>query len=163
MDRTIDPKQLADGKVLLSLKHQFITAQTHENLMPVLNCLRDSKVIVPLRAELNEEDTARLKNAQKGEKVSISHDVPVRPDILVNGGKKYLPVFSNPAQVPREYGENFSLGEIPFLTCVEMAQKFPDVSGIVLDAFTEAMILENKNAEMISKFKSRLSNAGDAQ
>lgn len=163
MPNTIDPKKLADGKLLLSLKHRFLETRKQEHLLPVLNCLRDSKVIVPLRAILNDEDAARIKNAAKGEKVTITHNVPITPDILVNGGKKYLPVFSNQAQIPMEYGENFSLGELSFLECIKMAASFQDVSGLVVDPFTEAMLIDNSNAELITKFRSRLSSTEDAE
>lgn len=156
MEQLIDPKVLADGKLLLHLKHEFITNQNESTLLSVLHCLRDSTVIVPLHAQLSEEDRKRIANAPKGEEFTLDHDVMIEPDILVNGNLKYLPIFSNQKQIPREYGEQFTLAALTVPECVNMLREFREADGMVLDAFTEAMVIDAQNAEIMVKFKSRL-------
>lgn len=48
MEEYIDAKTLESGKVLLYLKHNFLENRSQETLFPLLSCLRDSQVLVPM-------------------------------------------------------------------------------------------------------------------
>lgn len=156
MPNTNETKQLEDGKLLLYLKRRFLQLQTRDALLPVLNCLRDSIVIVPIQITLSPEDHEKLMAADGSMPVKFSQKTPFKPDILQNDGRSYFPIFSNPAQLPPEYAEQFSTIELPVLQCIEMANRIGNLDGLVLDAFTEPMLIHNEAAKLIPKFKSHL-------
>ena len=60
-------KELENGDVLVALKSRFAEEKNQENLIALLKCMKDSKVIVPMRIEMSEEDAARIENATDGE------------------------------------------------------------------------------------------------
>lgn len=124
---------LKDGSTLAYLKHRFLSKKTKEQRDWLLACIRDSKLIVPC--------------------------LPVsgKPDFLeTDNGERYLPIFSQEEQMPFDYKEEFDLKYLDFPACYELAKGYPDVIGLVLDGFTEAMIIEYGLADVIMKIPSRL-------
>lgn len=156
MGEYIDAKTLESGKVLLYLKHNFLENRSRETLFPVLSCLRDSQVIVPMNVTICKEDEEMFKNAQAGDTVSICGDIRLKPDILQNGDSFFFPMFSNMEQIPEDYGAHFSTINLSVLQCIEMAKSYKQVGGLVLDAFTEPMVLEYGIADIILQLESRL-------
>lgn len=152
----IGSETLENGNVLLYLKHKFLKNGDEKSLYPVLSCLRDSQVIVPMNTILSKEDEEMFLNSKLGDTVSPHNDIRLKPDILQNGDKFIFPIFSNKEQIPEEYGNRFSTINLPVLKCIEMAKSYEKVCGLVLDAFTESMIIEYELADLIIQFESKL-------
>lgn len=131
-DKLYTEKMLQDGSELLYLKKRFNEKKTKEQLDWLLACIRDSTLIVPL--------------------LPISH----KPDLCEDDdGKRYLPAFSQTQQIPPDYGEEFDLTPMDFLSCVELARSMSDVVGIALDPFTDVMVLEHDLIEAVLRIPSR--------
>ena len=156
MEQKISKKELDSGNLLRFLKHRFLTQQNRQTLMPVLACLRDSEVIVPVQVNVSDADRERILNAAKGDSVDTIDPVSFKPDLLQNEDGTFLPVFSNANQIDPEYAKNFALLTVPAVQCIRTALDMKDVSGLVLDAFTEAMLVPKESAEIILKMKSHL-------
>lgn len=156
MEQKISRKELENGNLLRFLKHRFLTQQNRQTLMPVLSCLRDSEVIVPVQVNVSDADRARILNAAKGESVDTIDPVSFKPDLLQSEDGTFLPVFSSADQIDPEYAKNFALLTVPAVQCIRTALDMKDVSGLVIDAFTEAMLVPKESAEIILKMKSHL-------
>ena len=156
MEKKITKKALEDGGLLRHLKHDFLTRRNHQTLMPVLACLRDSEVIVPVQAVVSDADQARILNAAKGESVDTVDPVSFKPDLLQSEDGIFLPVFSNANQIDPEYAKNFSLLTVSAVDCIRSLLEMKNVNGLVIDAFTEAMLVPKESAEIILKMKSHL-------
>ena len=156
MGEYIDAKALESGTVLLYLKHSFLKKRSSETLFPVLSCLRDSQVIVPMNVIMSKEDEEMFQNLKAGDTVSTREDIRLKPDILQNGEHFFFPMFSNAEQIPKEYGTHFSTINVSVLQCIEMAKSYKHASGLVLDAFTEPLVLEYEIADIIPQLESRL-------
>lgn len=137
-------EMLKDGSTLCYLKHRFLSKKTREQLDWLLACLRDSVLIVP------------------------TLPVSGKPDFLESDdGVRFLPVFSQEKQLPPDYMEEFDLRRMRIEECVGLAKEYPDCSGLVLDGFTEAMIIEYDLTDAILRIPSRLhpkeEEKGDAE
>ena len=131
MSDYIDEKTLEDGSVLLFLKHRFVKNPTQANMISILSCLRDSKVFVPMTEEM-------------------------KPTSIQDGEYYYLPIFSNEEQIPEKYGSQFAVIKISVLECLSMAKSYENIYGLILDPFTEKVILVYALADMIPKISSKL-------
>lgn len=156
MDRKQHSQEMANGNLLRYYKHQFLVKKNRDALLAVLACLRDSQVIVPVKASFGKEDEARIKAAPKGEVISSKKNLRMQPDLLTSDDGTFFPIFSDLQQLPAEYAEQFSTVTLPAVHCIEMALSIKDISGLVLDAFTEAMLIPKASAALIPKMKSHL-------
>ena len=152
----ITEKPLENGALLRFLKHDFLVHQNRQTLMPVLACLRDSEVIVPVQVKVSAADQERILNAAKGESVNTVDPVSFKPDLLESEDGIFLPVFSNAEQIDPEYAKHFSLLKVPAIACIRSLKEMKNVNGLVIDAFTEAMLVPRESAEIILKMKSHL-------
>lgn len=156
MGEYIEAKTLESGKVLLYLKYNFIENRSQETLFPLLSCLRDSQVIVPMNVIVSEADEDMFMNVKVGDVVSTNDEIRLKPDILQNGDNFFFPMFSNAEQIPEDYGSHFSTINLSVLQCIEMSKSYEHVCGLVLDAFTDPVVLEYDLADLIPQFESRL-------
>ncbi len=63
-------------------------------------------------------------------------------DILKNGARYYLPVFTSGAEM-KEYGRKFSQRELHFSEVIDMARRSPyALTGLAINAFTDSIILD---------------------
>ncbi len=63
-------------------------------------------------------------------------------DILKNGERYYLPVFTSGAEM-KEYGRKFSQRELHFSEVIDMARRSPyALTGLAINAFTDSIILD---------------------
>lgn len=132
----IDPKVLKGGEMLVTFKKNFIENKTTENLYPFLGCLRDSVIILPF----TPVDKSRM-----------------RPDVLMTpAGDAYLPVFSQPAQIPDDYKGLFSFMPVPTLQCIETAKSMKNLKGLVLDPYTHGVFITYDMTDIIERMESRL-------
>lgn len=156
MSKPVNEEVLRSGKILIYLRDQFLANRSKETLFPLLNCLRDSKVIVPVSMAMSKQDAEKFAKSKAGETVTASGPIRFRPDILKKGEKCFLPMFSNKEQIPANYRENFSTISVSVLQCLEMAKKNQKICGLVLDAYTKPVVLEYPVADLIPKFESKL-------
>ena len=78
------------------------------------------------------------------------------PDILQNGNDFFFPVFSSVEEMG-EYGENFSKIQKHILDVISMARNNEkNISGIVLNAFTEPFVLDAEIFDIVENMKTRL-------
>lgn len=132
----VTKETLENGEILVYLKKEFLKNQTEDNLIPLMSCLHDSVVWIPMHPPKNNASNPK-------------------PDILQNGQSFYLPVFSQEQQIGDSYKTNFNLVKRPFLTCIQQARNV-HADGLVLDPFTEHLIVSFDIAEIIEVMPSQL-------
>lgn len=132
----VDPKLLEDGKILVNFKKNFIGNKKPENLYAVLNCLRDSTLIVPI-TPMNKDK--------------------FKPDIMrVMNGDLYLPIFSQEAQIPVDYKKLFTFLPLPMEKCIEIMNSIEGLKGLVLDPYTEGMFISTDMTNIIMEMESKV-------
>ena len=164
--RKLKAEDLEGGTLLKEAVAIFNKERNEEHFIDVLEFLRDSYVWIPCDAVMSEADSARLEQAMKdagddpssmvGENFIANDEVRMIPDILQNGDKFFFPVFSS-AEEMGEYGEHFSKVEKHILEVIPLARNNEkNVSGIVLNAFTEPFVLEAEIFDIVENMKTRL-------
>lgn len=164
--RKLTAEDLEDGTLLKEAVAVFNKERIEDHFLDVLEFLRDSYVWIPCNAVMSEADMARFEQAMKdaeddlsalvGEEFTTNDEVRLVPDILQNGDQFYFPVFSSEEEMG-EYGEHFSKIQKPLLEVIPMARNNEkNVSGIVLNAFTEPFVLDAEIYDIVEKMKSRL-------
>ncbi|MBP5224902.1 MAG: SseB family protein [Lachnospiraceae bacterium] len=124
-------QDLEDGSLLRAAVKIYGNERTREHFIDVCEFLRDSFVWVP------------CKEAEA-------------PEVLQNGDRLYMPVFSNPEQAG-EYGQTHPSVRKHFLEAMGMAAAFgPDVSGIVVNAFTDPFVLDRELFEAVARLDSKI-------
>ena len=69
----------------------------------------------------------------------------VKPDTIpVGEGRCLYPVFSDPSQVPDDYGARFTFLHLPFGEFAKAAAADPGFAGFLLDPFTHRLFLAGK-------------------
>lgn len=167
----ITAEDLADGTMLKDAVKAFNTERNMQNFLNVLEILRDSLVWVPCRAKMSEEDEARFAkmiedcgddlNAIVGAEFVNNDPMRLIPDILQNGDGFFFPAFSSEEEAG-EYGGQFSMVQKHMLEVLRLAKNNDkNLSGIVLNAFTDPFVLEEKIYDVFEKMKSRLPEEDD--
>ena len=142
-------KELENGDVLVALKSRFAEEKNQENLIALLKCMKDSKVIVPMRIEMSEEDAARIENATDGEEIETRDEIKMVPEILQAKEKRFFPMFSQIGQIPKEFGTSHNLMSMPTSEALDMAHQIENLDGIVLDAFSKSVAMPFVTADHI--------------
>ncbi|MCI8496996.1 MAG: SseB family protein [Clostridiales bacterium] len=157
MSGHVNPKALENGEVLVRLKWEFLKARSREALFPLLCCLRDSVVHVPMNAILSEEDQKRIAGMKSGGHWQNNEEIGLKPDILkAPDGKLWFPVFSRVKEIPEHYKNHFSIIPMKAVECVRIAHTVQDVEGIVLDAFSDTVSLPFQMADIMEQLPSQL-------
>ena len=164
----LSEEDLADGSLLRSAIHIFNGARSEIHFLHVLEYLRDSTVLVPCTVVMGENDQAemerRVKEAMesgnpeslKGMTFTTSEVTRMVPDILTSGEEFFFPVFSGESE-PGEYGTHFSMIPVSFLKAIRMARANErQLKGIVVDAFSEPFVLDERLYSAVEGMKSRL-------
>lgn len=149
-----DPEILADGKVLVTLKQQFLKEKTDEAMFLFMTCLRDSVVYIPMIAMLSDEDKARLERGD----TAPEGNVLFRPDILPHpSGLKFFPLFTQKEQIPKPYlDKGITALPLSVIRAVRLAKEC-EVDSIVLDPYTEPCAIPMEAAQKIETLPSALS------
>ena len=142
-------KELENGDVLVALKSRFAEEKNQENLIALLKCMKDSKVIVPMRIEMSEEDAARIENATDGEEIETRDEIKMVPEILQAKEKRFFPMFSQIGQIPKEFGTSHNLMSMPTSEALDMAHQIENLDGIVLNAFSKSVAMPFVTADQI--------------
>lgn len=114
--------------------HGFVSASTSKSLKEALNIYKKEK------SWSAEND---MIEALKNSKVWVPYiSEKNQLDILKNGERYYLPVFTGGAEM-KEYGKKFSQREMAFTDVVDMARGTRyTLTGLVINAFTDSVILD---------------------
>lgn len=148
---------LKNGKVLNELIQMFIKEPKGETLYPVLLCLIDSDLQVPMNLVLSDEDMAKLQDVEIGEELSFDNDLRMRPDWLQSPETKklYFPIFSTIEEAGKDYSENFSWINMDIDTCINFADDNKECSGLILNAFTTPIIIEGAILDTLKEILER--------
>lgn len=162
----LKPEDLEDGSMLKAAITDFNAERSEQGLIQVLEILRDSLVWIPCNAVLNEVDQKAFTDlidkadgdldSLKGIELSNKENIRMIPDILQNGDNFFFPAFTTTEDMG-EYGQNFSKVQKHFLEVIALARNNEkNVSGIVINAFTEPWVLDKALFEVVKKMKTRL-------
>ena len=163
-------EMLAGGETLLQLKNTFLNEQSGGNFMAMLACIMDSVVWVPGKLVLSDEDMNQVIGGHVGDVLRNSDAVRFVPTLFEiasgegNGPKShYYPMFTNEAQIPRDFSDSNSLVAMTGAECIRRARASKDAAGVVLDPFTESCTMPMNYVELIDKLQSRLSPEDQAE
>ncbi|MGI6721558.1 MAG: SseB family protein [Anaerovoracaceae bacterium] len=161
-------EMLEDGELLKQAVRDFNSERNEQNLLEVVSLLRDSYVWVPCNAVMSDRDMESLSaeinefeddlDALAGRIITNQDPVRLIPDILYTkeDGKYFFPVFSSEEEMG-EYGEHFSSVQKHMLEVIPMARNNEkDVSGIVLNAFSEPFVLSAELFDLVEELESRI-------
>lgn len=164
----ITPELLSDGSYLKRAVGIFNRNRTQLNMFKLFRILRDSLVWVPCNAILGNADQKAfeefVKNAEinggveslAGKQITSQDIIRMEPDILKNGEEFFFPVFTA-AEEMGEYGDHFSKVQRHFLETIRLARNNEkNISGIVINAFSQPLVVPAEFFEMISSMESSL-------
>lgn len=147
---------LENGNVLRALVAQFKNERTEQHFVAVLRCLRDSYIWIPCNVKMSNTDEKKFAHANKGDTVGTDNEIRLVPDILQNGDDFFFPVFSNCEQMGEDYGSHFSKIEKHFFEAMSLAMAKENVVGIVLDAFSQAFVVEKELFEFVGNLPTNI-------
>lgn len=164
--RKLSVKELADGSHLREAIRKYKCWNTDDSFWNLLAILRDSNVWIPCNAIAGNKDQVSLNkmlqmagdNLDSLVGMEFTNEEPIRlvPAIISNGEDDFIPVFSS-VEVMGEYDNQYSKVEKHFLEILKMAQFYKNrVLGLVLNPFTEPVILQLDMAEIVEKMRSRV-------
>ena len=162
----LKPEALEAGSRLRQAIRTFQAEGTKEAFFEILETLRDSYVWVPCNAVLGEEDQKAFAEmmdkagddpaALVGMEMKNQEKIRLVPDILQNGDNFFFPAFITQEDMG-QYGQYFSKVKKHFLEAIALARNNEkQLSGIVINAFTEPWILDRKLFDLVEKLESRL-------
>lgn len=153
--KELSREKLADGNILLFLKERFQDDMSEENLMELLQTLRDSVLYVPMQVLMSEADAERMRLYNEEMKFVAEHDVSVVPATATIEDQNYMFIFSQPEQIPVDYSDQFSMMRAPWEKVYQYFIDDETIHGIVLDPFTENLEIPEELIHAISKLPSR--------
>ena len=125
---------------------KFRKDQSNENLTVLLNLLIKARLVVPcqMRVEPGYEDT--INNLKKGDKLEDLDGVTFVAEILkASNGTKWIPYFTNPYQMPKNYLSQYSKMDYRFdEICNEQLINNEEINGIVINPFGESFYLDKQ-------------------
>ena len=114
---------------LSQLLRQFARKPSQALASQIFSRLSESRIYVPVRPESGGIST------QNGA-------VGLKPDTIPGPeGKVIFPAFSDPSQVPNDYGARFSFLRLPFPEFAAAALADPNFGGVVMDPFTAKFMI----------------------
>jgi len=148
-------EDLADGKILLQIKHNFLENQSEQNFVSLICCLHDSTVKVPMHVEIpdNVKDQIQKLIQEGKEEWELPGDPKFYPMTLGNDeGETAMAIFSNEDEIGDNYSESEDciFADIPVLECIEFFNTLDDCDAIILDAFTDPLRISKEMAGLIS-------------
>jgi hypothetical protein len=152
LEETIVRKRTEEADPLRLALAEFQQEKTYETVNRVIEELRQRDVWLACNTVLSKDGQARLEalldefgqDMEKLNEYIMSGDdrIELVPDILKHeDGSLFLPVFAAPEDMGT-YGDRYSKVEKPFLEVLDIVdQHEEDLVGIVVDPFTESMII----------------------
>jgi len=161
-------KLLENGSLLRTAIRICNKNRTPENLIRLSGILRDSRIWIPCTAVVSAADNESMMklieeaeangglDTLKGQELTCHDSIRMIPDILQNGDNYFFPVFTSEEEMG-EYGDSFSKVQKHFLEAVHLAEKNEkDVSGIVINAFTEPLVVPKEIFDIIADMPSMI-------
>ena len=148
-------EKLEDGNVLLFLKERFQDDMNEDNLVELMQVLRDSTVLVGVQVMMSAADQERMRLYEENMKFVAENDVQVIPFTTSIEDENYMFIFSQAEQIPVEFSDQVNIMRAPWAKVYEYFSSDPSIEGIVLDPFTENLELPAELIEAISRMKSR--------
>lgn len=143
---------LKSGKVLRLLKNRFLENPNRENIIPLFNCLIDSDLYVPMKANIDPFDEEKFKKAKAGDEIILSNDISLKPDFLLlkeNKNILFLPIFSSVSEAGEDYGDYFSWINFSLDQCFELIKNNPKAEGFILDPFSNQMMITKELLDVL--------------
>ena len=140
-----------DNTKLEAAATEFVKDRQKEKYAGLMELLEKSTVLVPTLVPQGMDAEAR-KKMQEGGQVQLPKDAKIMPCLLrrENGGQ-VLPIYTSIAQIPRDK-KSPAVVAMPFFSCVAMVMSNPDkVEAIVLNPFTQNVILPKPILEVAQK------------
>ena len=162
------PEELEDGSMLRNAILAFNQEKDVMYFLDILQIMRDSYIWIPCNMIMSGSDHSNIEQLIKqamekddldsliGTEFTTQDVVRMVPDILINSGKYFFPVFTSPEEMG-EYGTHFSKIQQPFLAAINKAlHSEKDITGIVVNAFTTPFVLDRELFETVQNMISRL-------
>lgn len=111
------------------------------SVLTLLDVFIENSFIVPCTVTMSDEDVEQFLESQVGDIVTAQNEIRLKPDILINGEKRFFPIFSSMDQMGKEYASHFSTIEMPIDSIIDMLNNISDVHEIVIDAFTQPFVM----------------------
>ena len=157
-------ERLKDGSMLKDAIESCKEEPSQRRFSKLLRTLRSSYVWVPFTAVLSERDQKRFEemvmpkidnlDVLVGETFVNSDEIRFIPDTLENGEECFFPAFTSEEEMG-EYGKRFSTIQMSLPEALALARKNEkNVSGIVVNAFTDNYILNRELFEYVEKLPS---------
>ncbi len=154
--KKLSREKLEDGSVLLLLKERFQDDMTEENLLELMQVLRDSVVILPMQVLMSAADAERMRLYEENMKFVAENEIQVVPAVTEIEGEKYMFIFSQAEQIPVEYSEGVTLMRAPYEKVYQYFTEDESLFGVVLDPFTENLELPAELIHAIARMDSHL-------
>lgn len=150
--------------------------RTQLNMIKLLRILRDSLVWIPCNVIMSDADNAAMEKmlaeaeesegglkSLVGKTITNQDCIRMVPDILQNENDFFFPVFTS-AEEMGDYGETFSKVEKHFLESANLARNNEkNVAGIVINAFTESIVIPKELFDIIASMPSSIEAADTSE
>jgi len=135
---TWDFEKETAGKYLMQAVQLYKKEQNKDSFVNMIGWLMDSKVLMPMHVEKDEEGKDKCF-----------------PMILSNdAGESAYPVFSNEEQIGDHYQEpDCEVYEIPVKLAVEIIQEDKNTKGLILDPFTTDFLIDMELCKLIMELE----------
>ena len=154
--KNLSREKLEDGSVLVSVKERFQDDMTEENLLELMQILRDSIVILPMQVLMSAADAERMRLYEENMKFVAENEVQVVPAVTEIEGERYMLMFSQPEQIPVDFSESVTLMRAPYERVYQYFTEDESLYGIILDPFTENLELPAELIHGIANMDSHL-------
>jgi len=158
----IDPKTLENGNVLRYLAQRALESREPLHYMQAMNCLRDSRIVLPCEFRMSDSAAKMFMNAKEGDTIAPNESLRFVPDTVKCGDEFYLPVFSSEDQMADEYRSQCSKMVMDFLEALNIADARSDLAGIILDPFTVHLRVSRKLYDFVRDLPSKLRDDSEA-
>ena len=140
-----------DVFAVLVCEYNMATEQAEKMklISAILEYMQDNLAWVPCNADYSEEDYNKIKDLKAGDTFSFEN-TKFKPDMLKHtSGQIFFPLFSQKEEAPADYADGFSWVKMPIAQCCRLAKNNPDCNGIIVNAFTNSLLITNELIEII--------------
>lgn len=132
------------GKILFSEKELYLKDQTKESFINFMTCLLNSKVLMPMHVEPDEN----------GDKKCF-------PMILTTeDGDNVFPIFSTEQQLKNQYQDSdCEVYDISVTLAIEIIKEDTETKGLILDPFTAPFLIDKEIMKVLLEVAAQ--NEGD--
>lgn len=156
----LSEKDTEGGKLLEQAINVFYKERNESSLLFILKILSESCLWIPCNAIISETDQERMNELAQnstddivGKTFTTKDEVRLAPVVLQAEDGYLLPAFSK-TEAMGEYSDKFSKVEKHMLQILNLAENNnQDISGIVINPFTDRFIVDKDLFDLIKKLK----------